>query len=84
MRDIAKAVDMLPGSIYYHFSSKDELLVTVYEQGVRRISEKVDTAASAETDPWRRLEAASISTHCSTTVIMRRSSSVCCLTTPNP
>ncbi len=60
MRDIARAVGMLPGSIYYHFSSKDELLVTVYEQGVRRITEKVDTAASAETDPWRRLEAACI------------------------
>ncbi|MFQ6024246.1 MAG: TetR/AcrR family transcriptional regulator [Acidiferrobacterales bacterium] len=60
MRDIAKAVGMLPGSIYYHFPSKDELLVTVYKEGVRRITEKVDAVTGRENDPWRRLEAACI------------------------
>ncbi len=34
MRDIALAVKMLPGSMYYHFASKEELLVAVYEAGV--------------------------------------------------
>ena len=29
MRDIAKAVGMLPGSIYYHFPSKDDLISEV-------------------------------------------------------
>ena len=59
MRDIAKAVDMLSGSIYYHFSSKQEILLAVYAEGARRIGALVDAAVDSETDPWKRLEAAS-------------------------
>jgi len=59
MRDIAKAVDMLSGSIYYHFNSKQEMLLSVYAEGARRIGELVDAAVERETDPWKRLEAAS-------------------------
>ncbi|MBI2529175.1 MAG: TetR/AcrR family transcriptional regulator [Candidatus Rokubacteria bacterium] len=59
-RDIAGAVGMLPGSLYYHFASKEDLLVAVYEEGVRMISEAVTRAAGAERDPWRRLEAACV------------------------
>jgi TetR/AcrR family transcriptional regulator, cholesterol catabolism regulator len=59
MRDIAKSVDMLSGSIYYHFDSKQEMLLAVYAEGARRIGELVDAAAAHETDPWKRLEAAS-------------------------
>ena len=61
-RDIAKATGMLSGSIYYHFVSKEELLVEVYAEGTRRIAEAVDGAVAGETDPWRRLEAA-VATH---------------------
>jgi len=64
-RDIAKATGMLPGSIYYHFVSKEELLVEVYAEGTRRIAEAVDGAVAGETDPWRRLEAAVV-THLET------------------
>lgn len=60
MRDIASAVGMLPGSIYYHFLSKDELLLTVYEEGVRRIAERVDAAVQAQRQPQQRLQAACI------------------------
>jgi AcrR family transcriptional regulator len=59
MRDIAKAVDMLSGSIYYHFNSKQEMLLAVYAEGARRIGELVDAAIAGEIDPWKRLEAAS-------------------------
>jgi TetR/AcrR family transcriptional regulator, cholesterol catabolism regulator len=59
MRDIAKAVDMLSGSIYYHFNSKQEMLLAVYGEGARRIGELVDAAIAGEIDPWKRLEAAS-------------------------
>jgi TetR/AcrR family transcriptional regulator, cholesterol catabolism regulator len=59
MRDIAKAVDMLSGSIYYHFNSKQEMLLAVYAEGARRIGDLVDAAAARESDPWKRLEAAS-------------------------
>ncbi len=58
MRDIAGRVGMLPGSLYAHFANKEELLLAVYEEGVRRIRSAVETAIAAEADPWARLEAA--------------------------
>ncbi|MEM6744992.1 MAG: TetR/AcrR family transcriptional regulator [Pseudomonadota bacterium] len=57
MRDIAAASGMLPGSIYYHHPNKEALLVAVYEEGVRRLSERVAQAIAQQTDPWDRLEA---------------------------
>ena len=58
IRDIVKAVGMLPGSLYYHFANKDELLAAVYGEGVRRISAAVAVAVAKQSDPWARLEAA--------------------------
>jgi len=60
MRDIGRATDMLAGSIYYHFPSKDELLVAIYTEGVRRIAERVDAAVARAKDPMKRLEAACV------------------------
>jgi AcrR family transcriptional regulator len=60
MRDIATAVDMLPGSLYYHFAAKEDLLVAVYEEGVRLITGKVRAAVSKHAEPWQRLEAAAV------------------------
>jgi TetR/AcrR family transcriptional regulator, cholesterol catabolism regulator len=57
MRDIAHEVGMLSGSIYYHFPSKEELLLAVYEEGLRHIAAQVDTAVAAKGTPWERLEA---------------------------
>lgn len=56
MRDIAGAAGMLPGSLYYHFASKEELLVAVYAEGVRRIKAAVAPALARDGDPWERLE----------------------------
>jgi AcrR family transcriptional regulator len=57
MRDIAASAGMLPGSLYYHFASKEELLVAVYAEGVRRIKEAIAPALAADgIDPWVRLE----------------------------
>lgn len=59
MRDIAKATGMLPGSLYYHFPSKDALLIAVFEEGVKRIDQNVnDALATATADPWARLQSA--------------------------
>jgi AcrR family transcriptional regulator len=58
IREIAGQVGMLPGSVYYHFPSKTELLLAVYGEGVRRIAAKVDQAVAGEMRPWLRLEAA--------------------------
>ncbi|TAK87421.1 MAG: TetR/AcrR family transcriptional regulator [Betaproteobacteria bacterium] len=60
IRDIVGAIDMLPGSLYYHFPSKEALLLAVYAEGVRRFSEAVSAAIAASAAPWARLEAACI------------------------
>ena len=60
VRDIVRAVDMLPGSLYYHFATKEELLAEVYAEGVRRISARVSAAIGPLADPWARLEAACV------------------------
>ena len=60
VRDIARAVGMLPGSLYCHFATKEELLSAVYVKGVEQISHAVQTAASCHSDPWDRLEGACI------------------------
>lgn len=58
MRDIARRAGMLPGSIYYHFPSKADLLTAVYEEGVRRLLACIDAAdPGARAEPWARLEA---------------------------
>jgi len=56
MRDIAAACGMLAGSLYYHFASKDELLVAVYAEGVRRIGDAVESALRGDGEAWARLE----------------------------
>jgi len=60
VRDIAAAVGMLPGSVYYHFPSKVALLLAVYEEGVRRVTRRVDEAVGRAEGPWARLEAACV------------------------
>lgn len=60
VRDIVRAVGMLPGSLYYHFATKEDLLVAVYAQGVRRILARVRAAIDSLAEPWARLEAACI------------------------
>jgi AcrR family transcriptional regulator len=60
MRDIARAVGMLPGSLYWHFETKEALLVAVYVKGVQQISSAVQLAIDRQEDPWERLEAACV------------------------
>jgi AcrR family transcriptional regulator len=62
MRDIAGDAGMQPGSIYYHFPSKEELLIAVHEDGMRLITDTVvATLAGADgKPPWDRLEAACV------------------------
>lgn len=58
IRDIATAAGMLPGSVYYHFDSKEELFIAVHEEGIRRTTQTVLEALEGVAGPWRRLEAA--------------------------
>jgi len=58
MREVAGRAGMLAGSMYYHFASKDELLLAVYEEGVRRISAQVEREIRDIEAPVDRLRAA--------------------------
>ena len=58
MRDIADAAGMLAGSIYYHFKSKEDLLVAVHEEAQRRHELQTIQDDGRQAGPWMRLELA--------------------------
>ena len=58
IRDIAAKVGLLPGSVYHHFPSKEDIYLGVYREGFRRIMGRVREAANAGRDPWDRLRRA--------------------------
>lgn len=58
LREVCAAAGILPGSLYYHFKSKEDLFIQLHGAGFRQLNEAVDRALARETDPWRRLEAA--------------------------
>jgi AcrR family transcriptional regulator len=60
MRDIAREAGMLAGSMYYHFPSKDDLIIATYEEGKRLISGAVIAAVENISDPWDRLTCAAV------------------------
>ena len=60
MRDIASEVGMQPGSLYYHFASKQELLKAIYQIAVAQAQTRLDEAIAAREDPKARFEEAII------------------------
>ncbi len=60
MRDIAAAVGMLPGSLYYHFPSKDVLIEEIFNHGTAVLSAAIESAVADAADPWDRLERACV------------------------
>lgn len=55
MRDIAAELDMLAGSIYYHFGSKEDLFLAVHETAIQRICDSVLRSIDPSADAWTRL-----------------------------
>jgi AcrR family transcriptional regulator len=56
MRDIAKAVGVLPGSLYAHISSKETLLVEIVESGIEKflaITARKEARESTATEKMR-------------------------------
>jgi AcrR family transcriptional regulator len=58
LREICEAAGILPGSMYYHFRSKEDLYVNVHAEGFRQVNEAMDRALKGTADPWARLESA--------------------------
>jgi AcrR family transcriptional regulator len=58
IRELAAATAMTPGAIYFHVPNKQALLLAVYEEGVRRILDRIEAAVGEPKEPWERLEAA--------------------------
>lgn len=63
MRDIATATGILAGSLYHHFTSKEELFVAVHAAGMEVLIKTVLEAVHGIEDPWERLDAAAAA-HC--------------------
>jgi AcrR family transcriptional regulator len=59
MRNIAALTGILPGSLYYYFSSKEELFAAVHEKAINHICTGVIRAINPSADPWTRIEQAS-------------------------
>ena len=55
LRDIASAVGMKAGSVYYHFDSKEQILEEVLDIGIQSVFDAVRAGVDAlpTTAPWR-------------------------------
>lgn len=58
MRDIGDAVGLLPGSLYVHISSKEDLLLRIVERGIRNYLDRIEPIAESVDPPAHRLRAA--------------------------
>ncbi|EHR50160.1 transcriptional regulator [Saccharomonospora marina XMU15] len=58
--DIAEEVGATKGLIYYHFRSKFDLFLAVYEEGMRRVRAKVEPHADSQGTGRERLVAMSV------------------------
>ena len=58
IRDIAHQVGLLPGSVYHHFPSKEDLFVAIHREGFRQLVKRSEDAIKDQADPWHRLELA--------------------------
>jgi TetR/AcrR family transcriptional regulator, cholesterol catabolism regulator len=58
MRDIGDAVGILPGSLYVHISSKEEVLLRIVERGIENYLEEIEPIAASDDPPAVRIRLA--------------------------
>jgi TetR/AcrR family transcriptional regulator, cholesterol catabolism regulator len=65
LRDIAAALDMKAGSLYYHFASKEEIVVEILNLGVRSAYDEVRRSVESLGDgaPGERILRAAVEAH---------------------
>ncbi|HVB59918.1 MAG TPA: TetR/AcrR family transcriptional regulator [Ktedonobacteraceae bacterium] len=57
MDEIAVRVGIAKGTVYLHFPSKEDLLITLFERDIRQLLETIETAIADQPTPRARLEA---------------------------
>src|SRR6201996_427168 len=57
IRDIAAEAHVQPASVYYHYPSKEALLVAIVDRAAAQVAQQ-PTAGARSTAPWERLEQA--------------------------
>jgi len=55
LKEIAEACNMLPGSLYYRYNSKEALLVELMRRGIDLVTAEVESAYASSDDPFERL-----------------------------
>jgi AcrR family transcriptional regulator len=55
VRDIAEAVDMQSGSLFYHFKTKEDILVEIMGMGIDSLISRLNAALEAANTPRERL-----------------------------
>jgi TetR/AcrR family transcriptional regulator, cholesterol catabolism regulator len=60
IRDIGERVGLLGGSLYHHIKSKESLFVQIHNTALRNAAEKIEVAIAGLSQPWERLEQASV------------------------
>ena len=54
--EIARAAQVADGTIYLYFQNKDDILISLFEEEMQRILERVREAVAAESNPAKKLE----------------------------
>jgi AcrR family transcriptional regulator len=57
VRDLGNAVGLQSGSLFYHFRSKEEILVAVMALGITRTTQQLQSALAKATSPRTKLSA---------------------------
>jgi TetR/AcrR family transcriptional regulator, cholesterol catabolism regulator len=58
LRDIAKAAGLLPGSVFYRYRSKEQILLALMERAVARATGAIEAETATVADPIERVRAA--------------------------
>lgn len=54
--EIARAAQVADGTIYLYFQNKDDILISLFEEVMQDVLDRVETAIAKETNPARKLE----------------------------
>lgn len=65
LKNIADEAGIETASLYYYFSSKEDLYVRVMDRSLQILGDNVRSASEGISDPWEKLERAAIA-HCET------------------